>query len=392
MKPLLLYLFLILAIPFSYGAREDSLRVSLLTCSPGPRSFELFGHSGIRVQGPSPEMDLVFHYGLFDYDAPHFIYRFTKGETDYMMGVTSFSDFVFAYAMRNSGITELELNLSRQEKEDLLRALAVNNLPQNRVYRYNFLYDNCATRPRDIIVKNIQGKIRYEEPVEKTTFRTMIHDCTFTDQWLTFGIDLALGEPLDRPITYQEEMFLPSVLEEAFSKASIIVSQDSIRPLVSSVEEILPASSDLFIESNGTFFSPQVCCWAFFILILGISIYEIIRHRTFRIIDTVVFTVYGLAGCIVAFLMFVSAHPATYFNYSIFWVNPLLLILPVIVWVKKLKKVVLYYHFVNFAVLLCLLVGWAWLPQKMNNAFIPLVLVLAIRSLTNIIVSYRGEK
>ena len=220
----------------------------------------------------------------------------------------------------------------------------------------------------------------------------MIHDCTFTDQWLTFGIDLALGEPLDRPITYQEEMFLPSVLEEAFSKASIIVSQDSIRPLVSSVEEILPASSDLFIESNGTFFSPQVCCWAFFILILGISIYEIIRHRTFRIIDTVVFTVYGLAGCIVAFLMFVSAHPATYFNYSIFWVNPLLLILPVIVWVKKLKKVVLYYHFVNFAVLLCLLVGWAWLPQKMNNAFIPLVLVLAIRSLTNIIVSYRGEK
>ena len=227
----------------AYPSVGDSIKVSLLTCSPGEKSFELFGHTGIRVQGPEKDMDIVFHYGVFNFNAPHFIYRFTKGETDYSIGTTSFRNFVLSYAVRNSGVMEQELNLTADEKEDLLQALVVNNLPQNRIYRYNFLFDNCATRPRDIVERCIRGKIDYIAPEGHTTFREMIHKCTFNFPWLTFGIDLALGAPLDKPVSYREEMFLPSVLMEAFGNAQVISTpQDNIRPLVTKSYIVVPDS------------------------------------------------------------------------------------------------------------------------------------------------------
>lgn len=391
-KRILTFILLVCSLATGYTSVNDSLKISLITCSPGFQVYELFGHTGLRVQDTSRNIDVVFHYGVFSFDTPHFIYRFTKGETDYSIGLVDFKDFVYSYAVRGSKVTELPLNLTADEYNRIFQALIINNMSGNRIYRYNFLYDNCATRPRDMIAENLSGKIQYTEPHDTLTFREMIHSCTRNYPWLTFGIDLALGAPLDRPVTYEEQMFLPYVLMDAFEKAQVIES-DTIRRLSGDPELLLDADPVLMKageEPSGI--TPLAATSLFLLLIIIISAIEISACRHYRIVDAILFLIYGLVGCLLFFLMFVSAHPATYPNYSGFWANPFLLILPVIIWVKSMKKIVYYYHFVNFAVLLCLLLAWHWLPQQMNIAFLPLVLVLVVRSVTYIWIDRRKVK
>lgn len=362
---------------------RDSLKISLITCSPGEEVYELFGHTAIRVQELKSGIDIAFHYGLFNFNAPNFLYRFTKGETDYSLGVVSFPEFIVEYALRNSGVTEQDLNLSPEEARRLFDALMVNYEPQNRIYRYNFLFDNCSTRPRNIIADQINGCIKYKDPAHKTTFRKMIHHCTRNYPWLTFGIDLALGSPLDTVISYREEMFLPSVLMDAYKEALVIPVSGKAYPLVSSTKELL-ISDTANVEVDRSWFTPLFWTSCFLLLIIVLSCLEIRRGKHFRAVDTLIFILYGLVGSVLFFLMFVSTHPTTYPNYSAFWAHPFHLLIPVLIWVKYLKKVVCYYHFANFALLFVLLLGWYWIPQQFNPAFLPLALVLIVRSATYI--------
>jgi len=66
----------------NYSRPADSLRVSFITCYPGPEIYELYGHEAIRIR--SNTMDSVWNFGIFDFREPNFVYRFVKGETDYM--------------------------------------------------------------------------------------------------------------------------------------------------------------------------------------------------------------------------------------------------------------------------------------------------------------------
>ncbi|MCH5328615.1 MAG: DUF4105 domain-containing protein [Coprobacter sp.] len=397
LKSVLLSLLLSLSFCTGMAAGEgDSLRVSLLTCAPGQQSFELFGHSGIRVRRPSDGTDIVFHYGVFSFNAPHFIYRFTKGETDYSIGVADFSDFVYSYTARHSGVTEQVLNLTAGEKEALLEALLVNYRPENRVYRYNFLADNCATRPLNMIERSVGGRIGYMVPEEKpVTFREMIHRCTAGHDWLTFGIDLALGAPLDTTISFRDEMFLPAVLMEAFGRATVVTGAGSVtdsgRLLVTDTyvyEPLAPRPE----SASGPLTGPLACGLYLLAVVAALSVWEWRKNTRLRWLDTVLFALYGITGCVLFFLVFVSEHPATSPNWSLVWANPLQLLIAVSVWVKYLKRVVNYYHFVNFAILLLFLLSWAFLPQRLNTAFIPYILVLMVRSFAAIGAYIRDRK
>ena len=388
LKTVLLSLLLCGTVYRAAAAAGDSLQVSLLTCAPGEQSFELFGHSGIRVKNRADGSDMVFHYGVFSFNAPHFIYRFTKGETDYSIGVAGFPDFVHSYTARHSGVTEQVLNMTAGEKEALLEALLLNYRPENRVYRYNFLTDNCATRPLRMIAQSIDGEIAYSVPKQgRTTYREMIHRCTAGHDWLTFGIDLALGAPLDTVIACRDEMFLPAVLMQAFDRAAVVpqaadsVSVAGERLLVADryvYEPLTPWSGEGSVPLTG----PAACGWYLLAVVAALSVWEWRKNTRFRWLDTVLFALYGLTGCVLFFLVFVSEHPATSPNWSLVWANPLHLLVAVWVWVKYLKRVVNYYHFVNFVVLLLFLVSWPWLPQRLNTAFIPYILVLVMRSVT----------
>ena len=306
------------------------------------------------------------------------MWRLTKGEPDYCLGVNDFRDFLFNYVMRESRVDEQVLNLTPEQSEALFEALLENARPENRVYRYNFLFDNCATRPRNMVEATLDNRVRYREPEGVLpTFREEIDRYAERCPWLIFGIDLALGSGLDRPMTYREQMFGPEVLKEAFARAEIQLSPDSAAvPLVSRTEVLYDPETPALPGITPFYLTPLFFAWLLLAVVAGVSVYDIRRGRCSRVFDTVLFTLYGLGGVIIFFLVFVSVHPATSPNYSAFWLHPLWLLVALFIWFKSLKKIVRYYHFANFAGLLI---------------FIPLVLVLILRSFTALWVGRREK-
>ncbi|MDR3245257.1 MAG: DUF4105 domain-containing protein [Prevotellaceae bacterium] len=362
---------------------SESATISLLTCEPlDGMAYTLYGHTAIRVNDPANGVDDVFNYGMFDFTAPYFLYRFAKGELNYELGVDSFAEFFYAYSRRKSGVTEQVLNLTTEEKQKIIDALQINYLPENRTYLYNFFFDNCSTRPRLLIEKNISGTIEYPQILPQTTFRTIVRQCNRNHRWLTFGIELALGAPLDSLITQEPQLFLPENLMLVFDRAKIKQADGSVKDLVAETHKLAPSYPTIEepVDSN-----PAVTSWLFFILILLVSVWEFYKKKYFRWLDFILFFVYGLTGCVVFFLSFMSIHPTVFPNFSILWAHPLHIILAISLFIKPLKKFVNYYLLINGLILSLLILGWKIFPQEFNAAFFPLALTLCIRSLRTII-------
>lgn len=357
---------------------SDSAVISLITCDPANMAYALYGHTAIRVNDPQQGIDYAFNYGVFDFDSPNFIYRFSKGETDYILGVSRFSHFLDEYKNRKSGVTEQVLNLSSSEKQILWKALIDNSLPENRTYRYNFLYDNCATRPRVLIEKAVNGAIHYPEVLTETSFRELIHHCNRNHRWLTFGIDLVLGAPLDDPITQMPQLFLPDKLMDVFADAAILQPNRTSKNLISETRILAPYFP---VDEEPTDSSPLFICWMLFGVILLFSAWEIYRKKYYKVFDFCLFFIYGIVGCIVAFLSFVSYHPCVFPNYNLIWAHPLHLVLAFSLLFIPKSKFVCNYMIVNGVLLFFLLLSWPFISQTLNLAFMPLILALCLRSM-----------
>ena len=368
---------------------SDSAKVSLMTVSPWTGEvYALYGHSVIKVQDDSIGVDACFNYGYFDPSQPNFLFHFIRGETDYVLGVTSYQQFIAENSMKGLEVVEQELNLSLQQKQQLWEDLYINSLPENRQYRYNFLFDNCATRPRDMVENIIGSPIVYPSTKSNQTFRDLIHECVHEFTWMEFGIDLVLGSGADRYITDREKMFLPHYLMVAFEDAKIHNSSTNTPDLIKSSSKLLEADDKELARNEWSVLKPIPIAFAILILTLFISFFQLrFNHdKTALIYDTVLFAVAGVAGLIVTFLVFFSEHPITSPNWNLAWLHVVHLFAVVLFWLKSMKKVVYYYHFINFAVLCLFLLSWWFLPQQLPLATIPFAMSLWLRSGTNFII------
>lgn len=373
---------------------SDSAQISLLTNSPWDKEiYALFGHTAIRVNDPISKLDVAFNYGIFDFDSPNFILRFIKGETDYFVGAIYFKSYLYEYESKGVGVTEQILNLNQTEKQKIFEALVINSLPENREYRYNYFYDNCSTRPRDIIENNINGQLIYKPTDLHQTYRDLIHQQLSTSIWVKFGIDIVIGADADKIITDKQKDFLPIYLEKSFENANVVNADTTSRPLVNETVQILKNNSYTVSNASNSFFTPLIV--ALLVLLISLIISIITFKRTFwlaKIYDFLLFFITGLCGCLIFFLMYFSVHPCTNPNWNIIWLNPLQLIFAILFWIKPLSKYTFYYHFINFAGLTLFLLAWFLTPQYLDLAFIPYILSLWIRSGTNILQYKRTKK
>ena len=384
-KYLLLLFLLLLLVPAKAQIKlSDEAQISILTAAPSDEAvFTLYGHTAVRVKDSLHKIDLVFNYGIFDFSKPNFIYRFTKGETDYKLAAYNFQHYIIEYQMRGSEVTEQVLNFTPDEINKVWNALYINVQPENCVYRYNFFFDNCATRPVAIVEEQVDGKIKYNDPPEPQTFRDLINYCTRNNSWLTFGCDLALGSPTDRVATPHEMMFLPVYLKEEFDKATIVNPDGTERKLVKSTTRLAEELTD-DDQGEKEWFTPMLCSMIIFLLVSLITYMEWKKKTYFRLVDCILFLLAGVAGTVLFFLCFISTHPCIWPNWSIVWLQPFVILFAV----KKYGKAAYYYHFINFAALTLLLAGWYFIPQHLNIAFIPLVATLWLRSGFGV---YRGR-
>lgn len=373
----LLYFILIFSGGNATANSLDSVEISLLTCSPGTAVYEQYGHTAIRCRFLKTNEDIVFNYGVFSFSEPHFIWRFIKGECDYQIGVESFEDFCWQYDRRGSTVYQQVVNLTPHEKEKLLNALFENMRPENRRYRYNFLYDNCTTRARDKIEKAIDGKVIYSQGRNKT-YRKIIHQYTFDYPWTMLGIDICLGEDADKIITEREEMFAPLYMLKYADEAMIQSPDGTTRPFILSKSEIVKGRP---VVPEKTFpLSPLQVVWIVFGLVGILTIVERRYGKCFWWLDAILLTLQGGIGLVVAMLFFFSVHPTVDSNWLIIVFNPIpLLAIPWVVYsaIRHQRNV---YHFVASAVLTLFIIFSALMPQNFNAVVVPLVLILLLRS------------
>ena len=324
LKGVLLTLILVSSAPVA--AQEDippmdSVEFSLLTCQPHDEVYSLYGHTAIRYHELRPGgLDWAFNYGVFDFKKPHFVARFVFGLTDYELGAYPYKYFVKEYRRFGSMVTEQVLNLTDEEKMTLHDALAINLRPENKIYRYNYFYNNCTTKARDIIESCINGKVEYAGRENYTpSYRDMVHSMTRNNPWSRFGNDLLLGIKADWKTDLRQQEFLPGNLLYDFDHAQIY-SNGNYRPLIKERRIAVPAGVQI-IES-GFPLTPLAC--AAILLAVGIVIFffEWRKKRVFVLWDVLLMITTGTIG-IVLTLMLLSQHPTVSLNLQIILCNPL---------------------------------------------------------------------
>ena len=351
----------------------DSVEISLLTCAPHNQIYSLYGHTALRVQNKETGDDVAVNYGMFSFKKPYFILRFIFGLTDYEMGIEPFEYFVAEYATYGSEVVQQRLNLTNEEKQQIISALQRNADPNNKVYRYNYFYDNCTTRARDILLDNINGKVQYRgrKGVEET-YRDVVHQCTENHLWARFGNDLLLGVMADKPLSFEQKQFLPHQLMVDFAAASIASNKQLKRKLVAETIQILPDSKEI---------RPLYIIIGVFCCIVIASLLQLKSNVIMWYLDAFLLLITGLLGLIL-FAMIFSQHPTVQLNFQILLLNPLSVIMLWSVVSKEIKhKAHTYWKVLAGFILLFMFLG---LFQIYAEGMYFLALSLLIRCVVNI--------
>ncbi|MGC9151143.1 MAG: DUF4105 domain-containing protein [Microbacter sp.] len=374
---LIALLWLLLASRVTAITLSDSARISLLSCGPGSELYAKFGHSAIRIYDPANQIDVSFNYGYFDYNTPGFYYKFVRGETDYQLGVVDTPDFLLEYRMRHINVWEQVLNLNQNEKQALFNALLINYEPQNRYYRYNFAFDNCATRPRDMIAQSIQGKLIFSPSLDKPreTFRQMIDDYTADLPAVNFGLHLLFGASADQKATLQQSFFLPERLMQGYATAMIQRGRAETPLVISSSQ---PVKVDA--HHSSTFNYIPLVFGLLLLIVLVVSSIDRRRQKISFWFDALLFGLVGLVGVLIFYMNFFSLHPFVSHNWNLVWANPLDLLFAVLVLFKSLRPVAFYLQYFFLASVIFLLVSLFYLPQVFDLSQILLIVTLGLRS------------
>ena len=372
----LLFSFLLFTFYFS-PAQTDTcgIRISLLTCTPGTELYSTFGHSALRVVDNINNTDLVFNYGTFDFYDPKFYNKFVKGKLLYFVSIDSLPSFMEEYEYYKRGITEQVINISCEEKQRLVALLFENAKEENKYYRYDFNYDNCTTRLRDMLEKAVGKQLETKNilPAPNTTFRNLIH--SYLDkggqQWSKLGIDMLLGNPMDKKVTNREAMFLPDYLLMAFDSSTL-----NGHPVVSETK-ILLNYFDAYKTKTGI--TPFIVFGILFILVAILSIFVFKKWNLFfKVFDFFFFITVGLIGILILFMWFGTEHAMCKNNFNLLWALPTHLPVAFMLFSKK-SWVNNYFRFIFFYTV-ALLVAWFFLPQQFNTALLSVVGIILIRS------------
>ena len=348
--------------------------VSVLTFGPGTNLNDAFGHNAFRIKDESRGIDLVYGYGEYDFDAPNFYLKFARGKLKYLISRHRFSDIFYHYSSYNRSIKEHVLNLSLSEKQKLFTFLEHNYKPENRRYVYDFFYDNCATKIRDITLITTKDDIVFEAKVHRLkTFRSLIYEHLNKNSWGSLGIDVALGSIIDRKATKEEYMFLPKYIHSFFESAKI--------GDVNLVERSSTLYGKKAIEASGFlfFFSPLFILGLISLLIIFCTYRDFKSQKRSKWLDVLLFAIIGLIGVMLLLLWFATDHTATAYNYNLLWAFPLNILLVFQLYKTKVKRWVK--GFLKFLILMLCLMTLHWLigVQVFALVLIPVLIAILLR-------------
>ena len=373
--------FLIIFFPFwafsnslNLSENIESTEISVLTCDPGTQIYSLFGHSALRIKNPVNGHDLVVNWGLFEFSESQFQfgYDFAKGRLKYYMGIQLMSNFMIEYRRAKRGVREQVLNLDDQEKYQIIQLLEENYKPENRKYKYEFFYDNCSSRLRDIIKKVFKENINfYQSPKSnKFTFRETIHKYLESFPWLKLGIDLVLGKKIDVLVSNENLMFLPLNVEQIFDQ-SMVENNGAKKNLIKSKNTLVES-----FENKNELSNIGIYSW----ILLGITLVLIVfkLEKALGFWSSLNLFIVGLLGIILVFMWIGTDHNATKMNFNLLWASPFHFILIYCLIKGCWNNFTYWYLILSLLLIFTTILFWFTLTQEFNSFVKPIILELVI--------------
>lgn len=360
---------------------SDRAQISLLTYDPIEEMYGSYGHSAFRVSDPMNGIDKIYNYGTFDFDTPGFYRKFIQGKLNYKLSTVDYRTFERLNDYYPKTIYQENLMLSAAEKQALFAKLETNALPENAYYLYDFFFDNCATRLRDLVDEACGDSIVWAEAEamgEPLSFRALQKQYLGGKPWTDFGIDFILGARADRIATPAERMYIPMELQKSF-RAAQVRRGDTLLPLLDR-GFYLEQTAPLVLET-AWWQRPLTVMWAVLVIVLLLTFWGYRTGRAMRWLDATWLTVYGLGGLFVLLMWIATDHSVTTHNWNLLWLHPGFLVLLAAMWSHKARASWLPWLWAAVAVAALVALGFgALLPQEFHPAFTPLMLLVVVRA------------
>ena len=375
---ILVHILLISTVKAQKITLSESAAISVLTMGPGTNLNDSFGHSAFRISDTNQNIDVVYNYGVYNFDTPNFYLKFVKGQLMYQLDRTDFSLFYQHYSDQDRWIKEQVLNLTLKEKQELFDFLQKNYLPENRKYIYDFFFENCATRIRDVLAGVLKNKLVFDKNfVSKThTFRQLIQKNVHWNSWGSFGMDLAIGAVVDRNASSWEHQFLPEYIFKALEKGQIkrgLGATDLVKKTSILNKKTAKEKSETLLMSP--FFIISLLAF----IILGVTFKDYQNNSRSRWMDSGLYALTGIIGVFLILLWFATDHFATQNNYNLLWAFPLSLFFVIEITKQNPKYWVKKYIMFQILMLLLMCIHWITGVQSYPVVLLPLLIALSIR-------------
>ncbi|MFN8342780.1 MAG: DUF4105 domain-containing protein [Cyclobacteriaceae bacterium] len=383
------FLALSMAVSAETPRLSANAQISLITCGAGQQElYSAFGHSALRVRDPQLQIDYIYNYGVFNFDQPHFYLNFARGYLYYQLGVYDARDFLMAYVRYNRSVAEQALLLSPAQKQKLFDYLEWNASPDHQTYRYDYFYNNCATKLRDVVQEVMGDSVRFDGNHITThyTIRELTDQYLAQQPWGDLGIDICLGLPMDKLATPWDYMFLPDYLFDGFRHAFILTA-GGWQPLAAQEHVLFQAAPE---DPVFSWTHPWIVIGALSLIILLVSVRDLLRTKITTSLDFILLLATGLIGLLLLLLWLLTDHKAAAWNFNLLWALPtnlagLYLLL-------RKRSVSLKKYYLGAALLtVLLLLTWYFLPQQLNLFLLPFVAALGVRYGANAVVLSRQK-
>ena len=353
--------------------------ISIVTAGPGEALYEKFGHAAIRIKDPVLNLDLIYNYGVFDFNQPNFLLNFADGKMYYVLARYDFKYFLSSYKKEKRWLKQQVLNLNKTEKQELFLYLENNARIENATYPYDPFFNNCASKLKDITTVILKENVvlNSEKIKDKSTLRELMNQEITWNTWGNFGINLITGRILDQERNQLEYTYLPDYLFKTIKNGKIKRDHKIIN-LVKREDVLLDFDE---ISANTSLFNPLAFFTLLALIVSLITIKDIKNQKRTKWLDFIIFFLSGIVGLILTYFWFFSSHKTAPDNYNVLWAFLPNLIVAFIVTKAIAKKWLQKYLIILLVCLTIVLILWILELQIFPITAIPILLLLGIRYL-----------
>lgn len=356
----------------------DNSKIYVIVCSPGDELYQAFGHNAFWIIDTTTRVNLIYHYGTFNYADPNFYTKFIRGKLDYMLAAESYPAFMNEYSTDGRDVWKLELNLNTDKKNELYSYLKWKSLDANKYYKYDFFMDNCATRVRDVIEQIYGDSLVYKNNFNvETTYRKSIKPYLQAKPWTRFGINLLLGLPADKKLDFYSAMYLPYYIDSVYSIANLSFDNTKNK-LVTERSEMIVSNYKI---GKRPFFNPTYFFWFLFVFISALTFIEFRKKKVYKAVNFTYFLITGIVSILLLFMWFLTDHTPTKWNLNLIWAFPTHIVFAFLY--LKNNKIVSKYLLITGIVSILLVITYPVFPQQFDIAMIPFFLAFGIRFLVH---------